>query len=70
MTLPVTVASAERSFSKLKLIKSYLRSQMLQACLVGLATTSIEKKIADQLNMEELIREFATLKARRVNFVK
>src|ERR1700733_3681560 len=57
------VASAERSFSKLKLIKSYLRSQMSQARLVGLATISIEKKIADQLNMEELIREFASLKA-------
>jgi hypothetical protein len=68
LTLPITVASAERSFSKLKLIKSYLRSQMSQARLVGLATISIEKKIADQLNMEELIREFAALKARRVNF--
>ena len=30
LTLPVTVATAEKSFSKLKLIKSYLRSTMLQ----------------------------------------
>ncbi|KAL0159686.1 hypothetical protein M9458_043411, partial [Cirrhinus mrigala] len=29
-TLPVTVASAERSFSKLKLIKNYLRSSLVQ----------------------------------------
>ena len=28
LTLPITVASAERSFSKLKLIKTYLRSTM------------------------------------------
>ena len=28
LTIPVIVASAERSFSKLKLIKSYLRSTM------------------------------------------
>lgn len=68
LTLPITVASAERSFSKLKLIKTYLRSQMSQARLVGLATISIEKEIADQLNMEEVIQEFAALKARKVNF--
>ncbi|XP_065651210.1 uncharacterized protein LOC136079402 [Hydra vulgaris] len=43
LTLPVTVASAERSFSKLKIIKSYFRSQMCQDRLVGLATISIEK---------------------------
>ena len=28
MTLPVTVTTAERSFSKLKIIKTYLRSTM------------------------------------------
>ena len=28
LTIPVIVASAERSFSKLKLIKSYIRSTM------------------------------------------
>ena len=30
LTLPITVASAERSFSKLKLIKTYLHSTMTQ----------------------------------------
>ena len=35
MSAPVTVASAERSFSKLKLLKNYLRSTMLQGRLNG-----------------------------------
>ena len=37
LTIPVTVASAERSFSKLKLLKNYLRSTMLPDTLNGLA---------------------------------
>ncbi|XP_052184180.1 uncharacterized protein LOC127796197 [Diospyros lotus] len=50
LTIPVTVASAERSFSKLKLIKTYLRSTMSQDRLNGLAMLSIEKKMLDQLD--------------------
>nr|CAI5858452.1 unnamed protein product [Callosobruchus analis] len=37
LTMPVSVASCERSFSKLKLIKTYLRSTMGQERLSGLA---------------------------------
>ena len=48
LTIPVTVASAERSFSKLKLIKSYLRSKMQQSRLTNLAILSIENKLVNQ----------------------
>jgi hypothetical protein len=44
LTIPIIVASTEISFSKLKLIKSYLRSTMLQEILNGLAILLIEKK--------------------------
>ena len=40
LTILVTVASAERSFSKLKILKSYLRSTMSQKRLNGLAIVS------------------------------
>ncbi|KAG8558188.1 hypothetical protein GDO81_016897 [Engystomops pustulosus] len=65
LTLPVTVASGERSFSKLKLIKSYLRSTMTQERLIGLATISIEHELAQELDLNEAIRTFASQKARR-----
>jgi len=41
LNLPVTVASEERSFSKLKLIKTYLRSTMANDRLSGLAIIAI-----------------------------
>ncbi|WZZ83715.1 zinc finger MYM-type protein 1 isoform X1 [Brassica napus] len=50
MTIPVSVASAERSFSKLKLIKSYLRSSMSQERLNGLSMLSIERDMAEKLD--------------------
>lgn len=69
LTLPITAASAERSFSKLKIIKNYLRSQICQIRLVGLATLSIENDISNKLDMEEIIQEFATLKVRKIKII-
>jgi hypothetical protein len=66
LTIPVTVASAERSFSKLKLIKTYLRSTMTQERLVDLALISIENDIASSLDYASLIDEFASIKCRKV----
>jgi hypothetical protein len=68
LTLPITVAAAERSFSKLKIIKNYLRSTMAEERLSGLANISIENSRARQLNLEDVIDKFAQMKARKVNF--
>jgi len=64
-TLPVTVAAAERSFSKLKLIKKYLRSTMAQERLSGLSVISINHVVSQQLSYD-IIDDFAARKARRV----
>ena len=66
LTIPVTVASAERSFSKLKLIKTYLRSTMTLDHLSGLATISVNHELAKEVKIDEIIDEFALKKARRV----
>ena len=68
LTMPVTVAHGERSFSKLKIIKNYLRSAMSQNRLTNLAMISIEKDICEALDMTDLIKEFAIKKARKVAF--
>ncbi|KAK9714746.1 hypothetical protein RND81_06G116800 [Saponaria officinalis] len=65
LTIPVTVASAKRNFSKLKLLKSYLRSTMSQERLNGLTMITIEDKILEKLSYEELIDDFASKNARR-----
>ncbi|XP_028430102.1 uncharacterized protein LOC114553129 [Perca flavescens] len=68
MTVPVTVASGERSSSRLKLIKTHLRSTMLQEQLSALAQISIEHEVTKSLDKDELIRAFSALKHRRVDF--
>uniref|UniRef100_A0A2S2NTI1 Zinc finger MYM-type protein 1 n=1 Tax=Schizaphis graminum TaxID=13262 RepID=A0A2S2NTI1_SCHGA len=65
ITLPVSVATGERSFSKLKLIKTYLRSTMKNERLCGLAMISIEHEVGQELTEKKLVDDFAKLKARK-----
>ncbi len=65
MTRPVTVASSEQSFSKLKLIKNYLRTSMSQERLCGHALLSIRKDVASRLDNKDFIAEFVAKKARK-----
>ena len=64
----MTVASAERSFSKLGLIKNYLRSTMGQGRLSALALLSIEAQRAEALDTDKLVDSFAEAKAHRMQF--
>ena len=79
LALPVTVATAERSFSKLKLIKTYLRNIMQDDRLSGLAVLSIEnaeafsidktaRHLSRKLDVSKIIDDFASRKARRRKF--
>lgn len=70
LSLPVTVASAERSFSKVKLIKNYLRNSISQERLTNISILNIEKARTDELNIDHIIDTFANQKARKKNFLK
>jgi hypothetical protein len=64
----MTVAAYERSFRKLKLMKTHLRSSMLNERLNSLALLFIENATAQKVDMSESIKSFADMKARRKNF--
>ena len=58
--------SGERSFSKLKLVKNRLRTTMTQERLGYLTLMSLEEDILREVDFDELIADFARLKARKV----
>jgi len=65
LTITATIASAERSFSKLKLVKNYFRSNMSQTRLVDVARLSIESIIVRQDDFDCVITNFANKKTRK-----
>ena len=63
LTIHVTVASAKRSFSKLKLLKSYLRSTMTQQRLT-------ESGLLDKIEYDHIVEEFISRNTRRMKLFK
>jgi hypothetical protein len=61
LTVPVTVASRDRSFSKLKITENYVRTTTDEDDRLGEAATSI--------NYNDFIAEFTARKSRKVDFV-
>ena len=66
LTLPVTSAGVERSFSKLALIKSKLRTTMSQERLEALMFCAVEKDILLSLSSADLVAKFAAAADRRL----
>ena len=64
LTIPVSSAHAERSFSRLKLIKSYLRTMMGQEHWSSLALVSIERELSTSCSYDAVIDNFARMKNR------
>ena len=58
VTLPVSNASCERSFSKMKLIKIFLRNSISNDRLSNIALLSIETTQGESINLEDFVDEF------------
>ena len=69
LTVYVIVALTKRSFSKLKLLKNYLRSTMSQERLNGLAMCTIERDILDIIDLNTVLDDFTSRNARRTIFL-
>jgi len=65
ITIVVSVATCE-SFSKLKLIKNYLRYSMSTLRMRNLDIPSIEQQLTDEINFDIAVEVFANKKARKV----
>ncbi|KAL9977108.1 hypothetical protein ACROYT_G014479 [Oculina patagonica] len=68
LTLPITTATAERSFSALRRLKTYLRSTMKEDRLSGLALMHIHKHDVS-LNAEDIVDDFAASGNRRIELL-
>ena len=68
LCFPVSSASAERSFSAMRRIKTYLRASMSEQRLSGLAVLSVERKLSSALLKEPsaVIDRFAQMGTRRL----
>ena len=73
MTIPVSVAKDERTFSRLKLVKlvkTSSRSKMGDERLESLLLMSCEKDLTDQIDLHAIGKDWAGLKTRRIQFPK
>ena len=70
LTAPVTSVSSERSFSKLKLIKTLVRSTMGQGRLQSSITLASEKDLTDQIDLDLILSRWMKLpkKGRVIRF--
>jgi len=67
-TLSVSTATAERSFSTLRRLKTYLRTTIGADRLNGLALMTIHRDISSKLDPQDVISGLAK-KNRRLDFV-
>lgn len=65
-TLPVSIASSERSFSTLRRVKTWLRASMGEDRLVGLALLNVHRDI--EVDVNKIINRFSKIK-RKLDFV-
>ena len=70
VTLPITTASCERSFSKLTIVKNKLRSTTLQDRLENLMILFVENDITNTIPYDSVIDSFVAMGPRRMHLTQ
>jgi len=66
LTLPISSATCERSFSVMRRIKTWIRSSMNQDRFTDMSILHIERDISNVIESENILNNFA-LKNRRID---
>jgi len=67
-TFPVTSATAERAFSSLRRVKTFLRNTMTPSRLYNFFALYVHTSKTDELNLLEIARSFVNVNSRRLNY--
>ena len=68
LTVPMTSATAERTFSTLRRLKTYLRSTMTQERLNHVILLHTHKDKTDEIDLTEIAKDFISSNERRIGF--
>lgn len=63
--VPASAASAERSFSALRRVKTYLRTNMTQKRLTHLLLLHIHESKTAKINLDSIVKDFVSRTAER-----
>ena len=66
--IPVTTSTAERTFSALRRLKTYLRTTMSQARLNNAMSLYVQKDRTDKIDLDEIANSFINVTERRRNY--
>jgi hypothetical protein len=70
LTKPIGSVHAERSFSCMKLLKTWTRTTITNDRLSDLGVIKMSYKEIDKLEYDDIINEFAVLTKRRMSLIK
>lgn len=68
MTLPVSSATCERSFSAMRRVRNYLRTTMSEDRFSALSSLYIERDLSNTVDVHDVVAHYAAKANRRLQF--